>query len=208
MYFLRKKLLVSFIADGILRTLRTDVTLRGTNDRELHNRWAGIQQGVLASIYALESEDVDVENGMYITDQLTFKCNKPFVSLKRHRRPENRSCILCSLEEYFKTENIDLEILESVPTLALEENLPHVASIIWIGAGSLNPAVLYTDKESLKGKSILIARIGDVPHFNSSDIVVHLFDDTIPGAEVPNEHLCKNMFVMSGHTGEIGFAKD
>ncbi|AXG66839.1 hypothetical protein HOU08_gp113 [Dickeya phage vB_DsoM_JA29] len=208
MYFLRKKLLVTFIADGILRVLRTDVTLRGTDDRELHNRWAGIQQSVLASVYALESEDVDIENGQYITDQLSVKCNKPFVRLKRHRRPENRSCILCSLEEFFKTENVDLEILESVPTLALEENLPHVASVLWIGAGTFNSSVLYTDKQALAGKSILIGRVSDIQHFNSSDIVTHLFDDSIPSADVPNEYLCENMFVLSDHSGEIGFAKD
>lgn len=205
MYILRKQLTVTFIADGRLHCALSEVSLRGKNDSTLHNVWANVCQKVNTTIYALKSEDVDIENGQYQIDHHTFVCNKPFLALERHRRPENRNCILCSLEQLFSTEEVEIEILETNrPELA--EDAPYTAMLLWVGAGSLNPQMLYTDKKELDKKTILIARVSDLKHF-SPDTVVHLFADNVP-SHVDNNDLCETLFVLKDAHQEIGYVKD
>lgn len=206
MYFVRKTTMVTFIADGLLRASKAEVTLRGKDDVALHNHWAGMQQKIFASIFALNSEDVDVENGSITTDHITLNVNSSYIPLERHRRPENRSCILCSMEEYFRTDEIEIEIIEIGSDLANESGLLYSATICWVGAGNVNPSVLYTDMKELDKKSILVGRIADI-EAKHPDVIVHLFD-TGMAANIDNDKLCAKMFVLSAAHGDTGFAKD
>lgn len=206
MYQLYKKLLVNFIADGRIQCVLADVTLQGRNDVELQNKWAGIVRENLSAIYALDSEDVEVENGTYITDAHSFNCNLQYIPVPRSRRPENRNCILCSLEQRFSTNEIEIEILE-------ENREPnpmrsYTASVVWVGAGRIDSHVLFTDKAQLDKKTILIGSLSDIKSFsNNHAVIAHLFGDSV-NRSVENKELCDASFTMANMAGEIGFAFD
>jgi hypothetical protein len=208
MYFVRKHAMVMFIADARLHTVKAECTLQGKSDIAIHNLWAEIQLKLNNYVFALDTEDAEYIEGRIETDAHSVSHNAGVILIPRHKRPENSSCILCSLEEHFKTEDVDLEFFEAKSELAEEYSLPFSASLFWIGAGSMMPNVLYTDKAELNGKTIIIGRKADVQSIsNNHPVVAFLFDDG-GTTEVPNDRLCRKMFLMVNNIGETGYAFD
>jgi len=208
MYFVRKHAMVMFVAQARLQTVKAEVTLKGASDIEIHNLWAGIQQSLINTVFSLPTEDVE-KTGAYIeTDAHSFVSNCEVKIIPRVKRPENASCILCSLEEHFKTDKVDLEFFEEKNDLANEYGLTYSASVFWIGAGRIRPSVLYTDKGELDRKTILIGRESDINVVsNNHPVIAHRFPDG-NNANVQNDQLCRNMFVLDSGIGETGYAFD
>lgn len=208
MYLVRKHAMVMFIADSRLHTVKAECTLKGKSDVALHNRWADIQLKLINYVFALDTEDAEYTEGFIETDAHSVIHNAGVILIPRHKHPKNPSCILCSLEEHFKTEDVDLEFFEVQNDLANEYGLPYTASLFWIGAGSLSPNVLYTDKSELDNKTILIGRKSDIKSVsNNHPIVSFVFEDG-EQTDVSNDRLCKNMFLMVNNIGETGYAFD
>lgn len=208
MYFVRKHAMVMFVAGARIQTMKAEVTMKGESDIEIHNLWAGIQQSLINTVFSLPTEDVERINAYIETDAHTFVSNCEVKIIPRHKRPENASCILCSLEEHFKTDKVDLEFFEATNDLATEYGLLYTASVFWIGAGRINPCVLYTDKSELDKKTILIGRESDLNVVsNNHPVIAYRFPDG-KSTNVENSELCRNMFVLDNGIGETGYAID
>lgn len=206
MYLLRKNINVIFIAGGRIQSAATEITLRGTNDTVLHNHWYAMQSKILSTVYALDGEDIEIEKGSITTDQLTLEVS---TSLQIIPKVMNvyRPCILCSLEKHFLADDIDIEMMPYSPTFLKEsETVVYPASIFWVGGKSFNGVTLYTDKGELADKTILIGSAEDFSS-NSPDIIEYL---VAPGmtADVDNDYLCNEMYVIIQNLGEIAFVQD